>query len=161
MASRPRRLNLLLSVMIALVGVASAPGIAAACAKTSGAVAPKSCCKSMPAEDCHCCDRVPAASTTPLVDLAAPSFRVVPDPGMPALAAPEHCRCRIEAPSTPAQRSDPRAPEGERPVTGPDHAAFVLAADAPISTPGRFRGTPPGPFEGRSPLYLRTSRLLI
>lgn len=161
MTFRPRRLNLLLSVMIALVGVVSAPGVAEACTKSAGPVASKACCKSMPAKDCRCCDQVPTGSSTPHVDLAAPSFRVVPDPGAPALAAPERCECRIEAPTTPAQRSDPRTPEGKRPTTGPDQAAFVLAADHPIFTPARFRGSPPGLFEGRSPLYLRNSRLLI
>lgn len=162
MASRPRRLNLLLSVMIALLGVASAPGIAAACSGAANPIAAKACCKSMPAKDCQCCDPVPSGSSTPRVDLSLASFRVAPALGTPLLiAAPEHCGCRLEAPSNPAQRPDPRTPEGQRPTSGPDPTVFVLAAEPPIALPAHFCAALPGLRQGRSPLYLRTSRLLI
>lgn len=162
MAHHPRCLNLLLSAMIALVGLVSAPGLAAACSGSTRAVSAMPCCKSMPAKDCNCCDREPGPATPAPVDLAVSSIRPVAPSTSITLAAPEHCGCRLEAPSTPAHRSDSRSEGGgERPESCPRTVASVLAAVVATPPSAPYPGLTPGASLGRSPVYLRTSRLLI
>jgi hypothetical protein len=139
---------------VALAAIAaSLPGVAGA---ATGAR-----CEAMPAgcTACHCCEETSASAaslgSTPAAIIApTPSTRGIVV-GRPASS---RCECRSQEPTAPAQRPGQR--EGERRVeTGREVAAdsrIPTAPRAPVAIAFMPDVGPP-----RSPLYLRTLRLLI
>ena len=116
-------------------------------------------CEAMPAgcTTCSCCeDAAPTTDIDPaLAEIAAPATR-----GM-AVARPTSspCVCRVDGPTAPAPRPGQSAASERRVETGRDVAADWPNHPGPRVPVASALRPPVGP--PRSPIYLRTARLLI
>jgi hypothetical protein len=156
MTKRRPRTNIILVAFAAIVGMFSFADVASACS-VKPVSAPRACCASRPPGECGCCGEGQAlalASPGTRVDAAiSSSVRIVTQASTPS------CECRASEPAAPSERPAQRTGV-DRPDAGSGES---LCAVEPSSCP-TFRPalqllaneSPP-----RSPLYLRTSRLLI
>ena len=144
--------------LLAIVGMVSVADVASACSERP-APAAKVCCTAHSVPDCSCCPaaELPAAGSVArsgsLPSLAAPARAEL------ARTAPS-CECRSNAPAAPARDSKPRSTSEDRTDPGPGQLLPSLSSSArppaaPVA-PTSANASPP-----KSPLYLRTSRLLI
>jgi hypothetical protein len=150
-----RRLHLLEWALVALVGVILVPDVSSTCSAA--------CCANRPASDCRCCDKE-NPTTRPLVTTSVSvhgSAAIVSLASRVTFEASAHgCRCRTQEPASPALGPVQRTLDEQRPnskdkasttlVSVPEqHLSFIVGQVLPDASPPR------------SPLYLRTSRLLI
>ncbi|OJW11265.1 MAG: hypothetical protein BGO49_11415 [Planctomycetales bacterium 71-10] len=143
-----RRASTTLATIALAIAATLCASDASACTATKDA-RPKGCCARKAEPACGCCKvgKTAAAdptSSTPVATLA------------PAADAPS-CECRGDEPAVPVERPQP-PPRAESPeASASDVAAFL---------DDRLAATPPRPLAAqgataRSPIYLRTSRLLF
>ena len=148
--------------LASIVGILSVATDASACVTTEGANALRGCCIAHPFRSCDCCGS--ASSTTPAFHRhsaatwsASASAPLVTHCRF--AASPASCRCHAEAPADPASKAGHRASEG-RTGSGP----VVLVGIASFSARPSLPSTCPAAFSVstlRTPLFLRTSRLLF
>jgi len=161
MSPRQPRLNLLWGAVLALAGVFWAPGTASACSPESMSATAPSCCAVKPAGECGCCGPLsghgPTTNARP--DLTSTAVRLTPAAN--TLNAPVPCQCRVEqVPNTPVRPSESRG--SFEPRLDRQQSATAVAVNTPSARPlGVLGSVPSEPSLPRSPLYLRTSRLLI
>jgi len=153
MASRRRRLLFPLVAVMATAGMLSMAGEASACSAKRASKTTRGCCAGSPRSVC-CCD----ARTPELLPQSTGRSAVVnpeqADVGVPGSS----CTCRLGEPANRASKSGSR-PSGYRAEYG--RAAFAVQRSRTLpGTRLACSGLPTG-IEPESPLYLRTSRLLI
>jgi hypothetical protein len=153
--SRPR-IRPLWVALLAVVGTVSVADVASACTREVVAPAPRACCAERPPSECGCCSPGEAPSS------GAPSHAdaIVSPTADPLLrASMPSCECRANEPAAPAERPAQRTSterpevEGVQPFAALDPAPRRPSSHAPLLLPNE---SPP-----KTPLYLRTSRLLI
>jgi hypothetical protein len=139
--------------LAAIVGMLSMVGEASARTMKGTADAPKSCCVMPPPSDCCCCP----AKAKPLVPaIEQPAASPTGEARLSVPAVP--CECRSDEPADPASKPESRNLEQRPERTG------EKAADSPFVTVPSTRlalFVPPTGSPPKSPLYLRTTRLLI
>lgn len=113
------------------------------------------CCCPMPAAGGCCCEPTPSAEgPRPVRAIGAAMLEAI---SLEAGQGGGHCQCRSDDPVSPAPRRDQRGPESRE-----DRATTATAEATPPIHQGRVhRPISTAPSDPGSPLYLRTSRLLI
>lgn len=144
--------------LLAIAGMVSVTDAASACTVKEVPAPPASCCAGRPASDCSCCppaesaDFAPAATSSDRLMVAGP-------PAARLARSPSSCACRSNEPAAPARESKPRSSEDRSdPVGGQALAGLAVVARPPAAIVRPISAHPSPP---KSPLYLRTSRLLI
>ena len=155
MTTRRPSSNIFLIAFAAIVGMLSFGDIASACT-TKPASAPKACCASRPTAECGCC---PSGETQAASVHASRAEAIVPTASrVVAQASTPSCECRASEPAAPTKRPAQRTSSERSEVKGFESFVFLAPATRP-SLLAHFalqNESPP-----KSPLYLRTSRLLI
>ncbi|AMV38108.1 hypothetical protein [Planctomyces sp. SH-PL62] len=153
MPTTRRQLRPFLVALLAIAGMVSA----SACT-TKPASASRTCCASRPSSECDCCapgEMRPSSGVASRADAAivTPAARAIDQ------APSASCECRASEPAAPSERPAQR--------TSPNHSEIqdlglsVAVAPALKSSPSLARLLLPNESPPGSPLYLRTSRLLI
>lgn len=153
---RPRPRSLWVA-LLAIAGMVSVADVASACT-TKVAPAPRACCAERAPSDCGCCVPGRPLPSSPAVAARFEAIASSPD-GVLHQAPASSCECRASEPAAPSERPAQRTSTERSEVRGLGSSAAVLPADRPSPPLGRLllaNESPP-----RSPLYLRTSRLLI
>jgi hypothetical protein len=143
--------------LLAIVGTVSVADVASACTTEVVAPAPRACCAERPPSECGCCtlgEALPSSGASSHADA------IVSSPANPLLrASMPSCECRAGEPAAPAERPAQRTSsersevQGIQPFAALDPAPRRPSSHTPLLLPNE---SPP-----KSPLYLRTSRLLI
>jgi hypothetical protein len=142
--------------LLAIVGMVSVADVASACT-TKPASAPRACCTNRPPSECGCCT---PGETLPTSGVASHVDAIVSSPARVLFQAPSpSCECRASAPAAPTERPAQRTSSERSEVKTFDSLAAVIAVLKASPSLGRL--LLPNESPPRSPLYLRTSRLLI
>lgn len=142
--------------LAAILGIFSFSDAASACS-VKPVQAPRACCAARPMPDCGCCGEgqaLPVSSPGHRSDAAVASHL-----GNSFRASTPSCECRASEPAAPSERPASRtSTERTDSDTGESLAAF-----APDLRPARAPAALicPNQSPPKTPLYLRTSRLLI
>jgi hypothetical protein len=139
--------------LAAIVGMLSMVGEASARTVKGATQAPKSCCVVPPPSECCCCP-AKAKPLIPAIELSA----MFPTDGARLSAPAVPCECRSDEPADPASKPESRTDEQRSDRAGEELAGSTFAAP-PSATFAHF--VPPTGSPPKSPLYLRTTRLLI
>jgi|GEM_PF-6409349 len=167
--------------LLVLAGMLLAPGLATACAtdtvSASNAKSTASCCSVKPRRDCGCCpprgpehpSAVAVAAVQATMNREA-TFRPIQDQEQAGerrqqqvnVNAPSSCHCQLDQPESPA-----RTPDSNSRTEGPSRGdqldgLSTLARPPHLVGPGHdVRSVWLTPSIAHTPLYLRTSRILI
>lgn len=140
--------------LAAIVGLLSVAGESAACEAKSTPKAARSCCASRSSSDCGGCCGFVEDSSRP-----AANGRSVAAAAEVGLAVPQRqCECRSGGPAAPAPKPESR-PAQTRPDRDRDTDVAFFIEDSAAVTFAPLTPRPSG--SPKTPLYLRTSRLLI
>jgi len=184
MPNRPTpRQRTLWGALLVLAGMLLSPGLATACS-TDTVSAPNSestasCCSVKPRRDCGCCPpRGPEHPTTVVASAVqatmhrAATFRPIQDQDQERAGerrqqqvnvnAPSSCHCQLDQPGSPARTPDSNS-RTEGPSRGDQlNGLSALARPPYLVGPGHdVRPVWLTPSIAHTPLYLRTSRILI
>lgn len=158
MKSRRSRMRALLIALGAIAGMLSLADAASACSTKAGR-APRACCVNRPSSECGCCGeyQTPPASArrSQVLALVSSPARVLSQAPSPSPT----CECRADEPVAPSERPAPRTTTDRSDVQVNGTLAGVTPTVRPFPALGHL-GLP-NESSSRSPLYLRTSRLLI
>jgi hypothetical protein len=140
----------------AIVGMLSLADVASACTTKAGR-APRACCVNRPPSECGCCSErqaIPSPASNSRVDAIVTSLA-------PVLfqAASPSCECRASEPAAPSERPAQRTTTDRSEVQNRETLAIVAPTVRPSPSLGHLQL--PNESPPRTPLYLRTSRLLI
>lgn len=159
MANRLRHVRLGWIALVAIVGVVSSSENAAAGTMAAECGSDQRCCVSRPMSAC-CTPSAPSQVETS-VDSADPEI-VDRAPNHTASLSPNvhPCECRASDPAAPASEPERRCPERRQ---GGDQSLDCKDRHAPTERPTPLTTSlvTPGSSPPRTPLYLRTSRLLF
>lgn len=145
-----RRASTTLATIALAIAAMLCASDASACTATKD-VRPKGCCARKAEPACGCCKVEEATAAEPTPSTSASAATPSPAVDLPS------CACRGDEPAAPIGR--PQAPPRvESPEASASNVAAVLG-DRPSATPARPLAAH-GPT-ARSPIYLRTSRLLF
>lgn len=136
-------------VLAAIVGMLSVAGEASACSIKAASKAARSCCTSAPASACCCETPGPGSSHLSRAPSLIGNSLAVPNPT---------CECRPGTPGDPAPK--PASPSSERRTDQGRVESVDLTHEVPPSLTFA-RIVLPANSPPKTPLYLRTSRLLI
>jgi hypothetical protein len=146
----------LLVALLAIVGMVSVADVASACT-TKPASAPKACCASRPTTECGCCTsgetHASSAHTSRVGAIVSSPARVLYQAPSPS------CECRASAPAAPSELPAQRTSTERSEVNSLE--VFFTVTPVLKSRPSLGRLLLPNESPPRTPLYLRTSRLLI
>lgn len=156
MLSARHHLRPLWVALLAIVGMVSVADVASACT-TKPVSAPKACCADRPPSECGCCT---PGETRPSSGVASHVDSFVTSPARVLSQAPSaSCECRASVPAAPSERPAQRTPTEQSEVKTLESLATVAPVVRPL--PSLARLLQPNESPPKSPLYLRTSRLLI
>lgn len=151
--------NVALVAFVAIVGMLSFADVASACSttKSKSASTSRACCASRPSAECGCCGKV--ESLPPSTDAMGEDAVVAAPARLSSPPASASCECRANEPAAPSER--PAQPTNSQRTDG--LSAETLAAVPQTARPSLSFGRLRLPNESllKSPLYLRTSHLLI
>jgi hypothetical protein len=156
MKTRRSSTRVLLIAFAAIVGMLSLADVASACTTKPGR-APRACCVNHPPSECGCCGErqaIPSPASHSRVDAIVTS----PAPDLYQTPSPS-CECRASEPAAPSERPAQRTTIDRSDMQSREPSGILAPTDSPFPSLGRLQlpnESPPG-----SPLYLRTSRLLI
>lgn len=157
--SAPRlQLRSLVVAVSAIAGMLWAAAGAAACETRATEKATRACCLAATTPNCGCCDTQPIDSPPPPppAEEASPSTPSAETLGRQA----KSCECRVEEPVQPSDKRSER-PAEERPERERAESILVLhRPESPGASAFESYSSPIG-VVAKTPLYLRTSRLLI
>lgn len=156
MTTRRPNSNIFLIAFAAIVGMLSFGDVASACT-TKPVSAPKACCAERPPSECGCCT---PGETLPSSGVSSRADAIVGSPARVLSQAPTpSCECRASEPAAPSERPAQRTSTERSEAKGFETFATIATVVRPSPLLGRLllaNESPP-----KSPLYLRTSRLLI
>ena len=157
MTTRRPSTNIVLVAFGAIMGMLTFADVASACTTTKSASTARACCANRPPAECGCCgqvESVPSSTEAPRVGaiIAAPA-RLISQASSPS------CECRANEPAAPSERPAQRTTRERTELQVGETLAVVSLTVRP--SPALSRLLPPNESPLKSPLYLRTSHLLI
>lgn len=156
MTARRPSTNIFMVAFAAIVGMLSFADVASACS-TKPVPAPRACCAVRPPGECGCCGE---SRTLPSSPQASRLDAIVSSSAGIALQAPTpSCECRASEPAAPTERPAQRTGTDRTDVERGETLAALSLVVRPAPAPAHR--LLPNESPPKSPLYLRTSRLLI
>lgn len=156
MTRRRPNTNIFLVAFAAIVGMLSFADVASACS-TKPVPAPRACCAVRPPGECGCCGE---SQSLPAPPQASRLNAIASSPAGDFRQAPRSsCECRASEPAAPTERPAQRTGTDRTDVERGETLAALSLAVRPAPAPAHR--LLPNESPPKSPLYLRTSRLLI
>jgi hypothetical protein len=146
--------------LAAIVGVLSSAEGAAAGTMAAGCEPDEGCCVSRPMPACGCCPSPTPSNAGASAGLADGDVQRELDRTASLGQNVRPCECRANDPAAPASKTDRTSPERRQ---GGDQSPICEVRHVTDEQPSPFAAplVPPGSSPPRTPLYLRTSRLLF